>query len=41
VKARKLIQAAQIYNGDKRLRDLTARQRGLLVDLLVSEGWKR
>jgi hypothetical protein len=41
VKARKLIQAAEVYNGDKRLRDLTARQRGLLVDLLASEGWKR
>jgi hypothetical protein len=41
VRARKLIQAAQVYNGDKRLRELTARQRGLLVDLLIREGWKK
>lgn len=41
VNARKLIQASQVYNGEKRLRDLTARQRGLLVSLLTDEGWKR
>jgi mannitol/fructose-specific phosphotransferase system IIA component len=41
MKARKILQVAQIYNGDKRLRDLTARQRNLLVELLEQQGWRR
>jgi hypothetical protein len=40
-KARKLIHVAQIYNGEKRLRDMTSRQRTLLAQLLEGEGWKR
>jgi hypothetical protein len=40
-KARKLIHVAQVYSGDKRLRDLTARQRGLLVQVLLHEKWRK
>jgi hypothetical protein len=40
-KARRLMIAAQVYSGEKRLRDLTARQRGLLATILTSEGWKK
>ena len=40
-KARKLLQVAEIYNGDKRLRELTARQRMLLVTCLELQGWRK
>jgi hypothetical protein len=39
-KARKLLTASQVYDHDKRLRDLTARQRYLLAYLLSTEGWR-
>jgi ATP-dependent protease Clp ATPase subunit len=39
-KARKILTAAQVYNHDKRLRDLTLRQRKLLVGVLESAGWR-
>lgn len=40
-KARKLLTVSDIYNHDKRLRDLTARQRALLVSWLETQGWRR
>jgi hypothetical protein len=40
-KAHRLLITAQVSNYDKRLRDLTARQRNLLVDILTREGWKK
>lgn len=40
-KARKLLTVAEIHNSDKRLRDLTARQRKLLVTWLELQGWRR
>jgi uncharacterized protein YgbK (DUF1537 family) len=39
-KARKILMIAEIYNQDKRLRDLTARQRTLLVSVLERCGWR-
>src|SRR5439155_15971209 len=40
-KAHRLLITAQVNNYDKRLRDLTARQRNLLVDIRTREGWKK
>ena len=39
-KAHKLMLVAQIFNYDKRLRELTGRQRKLLIDLLEHQGWR-
>lgn len=39
-KARKILMVAEVYNHDKRLRDLTARQRKLLVSVLERCGWR-
>lgn len=39
-KVAKLTKVAQVYNADKRLRDLTIRQRSLLAALLKTQAWR-